>query len=141
MVFPFKVSPVKSLNFLVEFEKKNKMSCCFKTDPPPPHQSNNSCDSNSLLPFHPSPFPESNQPSSLGPCASCCLLVMFFPVLIFLFLFFWFMHVLEKSKVVMDIVFPCTTLPDQKQLVTKDKQRLLPIKTQRDLLQYDPCSD
>lgn len=40
----------------------------------------------SLLPFLLSPFPASSQPSFSGPCASCCLLAVFFPVLIFLFL-------------------------------------------------------
>lgn len=37
----------------------------------------------SLLPTLLSLFPASNQPSFSGPCASCCLLAVFFPVLIF----------------------------------------------------------
>lgn len=74
-----------SLHLFVVLGRNNKNLLCFKTDCF--FQSNNSCDSKSLLPFHLSPFPESNQPSFSGPCASCCLLVMFFPVLIIIFSF------------------------------------------------------
>lgn len=42
-------------------------------------QSEHSCDQKYLLPLLFSPFPGFSQPSFSGPCASCCLLELFFP--------------------------------------------------------------
>lgn len=56
--------------------KNNKISHCASKQEF--FRSGHSCDPKDLLPLLFSPFPVSNQPSFLGPCASCCLQALFF---------------------------------------------------------------
>lgn len=80
-------------------KEQQKVFLCFKTRFF--LQSVHSCDPKSLLPLLLSPFPGFNQPSFSGPCASCCLLAVFFPVLI-LFSSLWIqtLQVLQRSDAV-----------------------------------------